>query len=172
MIKLLWAYHLLISTNLIMSLNSAFLIFLRYNLKDYSFTVLYYQKGVKLTDLSSEEMAKLAEYLKYDNELHAIHIESFTDAYGARTANQYIARQRAKNLRNFFIRHGIPKNKIHMKTNVMKRYVARNNKSSERAKNRRVVLRIIKSVNKLVTCLLGCLKTGTLENLFPNFQII
>ncbi len=115
---------------------------LPYNLEDFSFVVFYYRKGSAMTEHSVSMLEKLSEYLKHDNQVAGIHIESFTDSYGGITQNKRIARKRASNLRRFFMKRGVPKSKIKIKMNAMKRFAAKNSLASERAKNRRVILRI------------------------------
>ena len=117
---------------------------LDYNLRDYSWTVFYYQYGNKMTHESQQELEKLSSYLLYDNEFTRVTIDSYTDSYGGPTQNRKIAQRRASSMKKFFTDRGVSKSRIITRSHPMKRYAAKNSLSVERANNRRVVIRILK----------------------------
>jgi sodium-type flagellar protein MotY len=115
---------------------------LPYALKDFQFFVLYYEHGTKLTYESEQVLNKLSKYLNHFNDLKHVHIEAYTDSYGGLAKNKRNARSRARLVKQYFVKHGIPKRRIRTKSHGMKRFASKNNLPSERQNNRRVVVRI------------------------------
>jgi outer membrane protein OmpA-like peptidoglycan-associated protein len=116
---------------------------LDYSLKDFSFMTLFFSRGSELTPESYNKFEKLKRYLLYDNVIHRVHIDSYTDGYGGLRANKRVARARAKLIKDIFIEFGVSASKIVVKTHAKKRFVGKNSTLSERLKNRRVVLRVV-----------------------------
>lgn len=118
---------------------------LPYSFDDIAFTVLTYEMGgTELTRYSKAQLARVQEYLAYDPEVELVLIDAYTDSYGGRSINQKVSQQRAGSVKEFFVARGIPGDRIHTEGHGERRHVASNDSSDERARNRRVVIRISK----------------------------
>lgn len=118
---------------------------LPYSFDDIAFTVLTYEfGGQELTRYAKEQMAKVQEYLSYDPEVELVLIDAYTDSYGRGSANQRISDKRANSVKEFFISAGVTPERIHTVGHGERNHVASNDTIDERARNRRVVIRISK----------------------------
>ncbi|ACA87014.1 flagellar protein MotY [Shewanella woodyi] len=118
---------------------------LPYSFDDIAFTVLTYEFGGKeLTRYAKAQIAKVQEYLSYDPEVELVLIDAYTDSYGGRSINQKISEERADSVKEFFISAGITQERIHTVGHGERHHVASNATIDERARNRRVVIRITK----------------------------
>jgi outer membrane protein OmpA-like peptidoglycan-associated protein len=120
---------------------------LPYSFDDIAFTVLTYEFGGKeLTRYAKAQIAKVQEYLSYDPDVELVLIDAYTDSYGGRSINQKISDERADSVKEFFISAGITKDRIHTVGHGERNHVASNDTIDERARNRRVVIRISKAM--------------------------
>ena len=118
---------------------------LNYNLDDIAYTVLNFQFGSdKLTKTSEKRMAMISEYLTLDTELELVLIDSYTDSYGGRSANQKVSDKRAEKIRDYFTDNGIIPIRIEAKGYGEKRHIASNDTVIGRRKNRRVIIQMEK----------------------------
>ncbi|WP_025822499.1 flagellar protein MotY [Shewanella marina] len=119
---------------------------LPYGYEDIAFTVLNYESGGNdLTQISQRQLKRVQEYLAYDQDVDLVLVDAYTDSYGSRSVNQRVAQGRAHSVKDFMIAKGIPKERIVTMAHGEKRPVATNDEIDERAKNRRVVIRINKN---------------------------
>lgn len=118
---------------------------LPYSFEDIAFTVLNYEfGGTELTRFSKQQLARVQEYLSYDNEVELVLIDAYTDSYGGRSVNKRTSVKRADSIKEFFLAKGIPQQRIHTMGHGEARHVASNTTVDERSRNRRVVIRISK----------------------------
>lgn len=118
---------------------------LPYSFEDIAFTVLNYDEGgLDLTRFSKMQLSKIQEYLAYDPDIELVLVDAYTDSYGGRSVNQRVSDERANSVRDFFVQSGIPQERIVTAGHGERRHVASNEESDERARNRRVVIRLSK----------------------------
>ncbi|MFT5790458.1 MAG: outer membrane protein OmpA-like peptidoglycan-associated protein [Shewanella sp.] len=118
---------------------------LPYSFEDIAFTVLTYESGgTELTRYAKSQISKVQEYLAYDQNVDLVLIDAYTDSYGGRSANEKVSLQRADSVKDLFVASGIPQSRIHTVGHGERRHVASNQSIDERARNRRVVIRISK----------------------------
>ncbi|GIU35767.1 OmpA family protein [Shewanella schlegeliana] len=118
---------------------------LPYSFEDIAFTVLTYESGgTELTRYAKSQIARVQEYLAYDKNVDLVLIDAYTDSYGGRSVNQTVSEKRADSVKEFFVASGIGQSRIHTFGHGERRHVASNETIDERARNRRVVIRISK----------------------------
>lgn len=118
---------------------------LPYSFEDIAFTVLSYNEGgIDLTRFSQQQLSRVQEYLAYDPEVELVLVDAYTDSYGGRSVNQKVSDNRAASVKDYFVASGIPQDRIVTVGHGERRHVASNEDMSDRARNRRVVIRISK----------------------------
>ncbi|WP_281213896.1 flagellar protein MotY [Shewanella insulae] len=121
---------------------------LPYSFDDIAFTVLTYEfGGSELTRYSKAQIAKVQEYLSYDPEVELVLIDAYTDSFGGRSVNKKVSQKRANSVKQLFLSAGIPDERIHTFGHGERRHVASNDTIDERARNRRVVIRLSKPLD-------------------------
>ncbi|MCL1065495.1 OmpA family protein [Shewanella olleyana] len=120
---------------------------LPYGFDDIAFTVLNYEEGgTNLTRFSKQQLNRVQEYLSYDSDVELIFVDAYTDSYGGRSINQRVSERRADSVADLLVASGIEESRIHKTGHGERRHVASNNLIEERARNRRVVIKISKSI--------------------------
>ncbi|MCC4831474.1 OmpA family protein [Shewanella sp. 1_MG-2023] len=120
---------------------------LPYGFDDIAFTVLNYEEGgTNLTRFSKQQLNRVQEYLSYDSDVELIFVDAYTDSYGGRSINQRVSERRADSVADLLVASGIEESRIHKTGHGERRHVASNNLVEERARNRRVVIKISKSI--------------------------
>jgi outer membrane protein OmpA-like peptidoglycan-associated protein len=120
------------------------------NLLKYSFTDIaqldlnFEFGGADLDKPSKVKLAKVREYLKYDNEIEGITVRAYSDSWGGRWKNLQVSIKRAEQIKQLFIDAGIDKSKIKIEGFGEKRHVASNQTELGRQANRRVVVEMVK----------------------------
>ena len=79
-----------------------------------------------------------------ENEYVKVRIEGFTDIIGSKEYNVKLAQKRAKTVKNYLVKHGIPEDKIEIVGFGKERFIASNENSIGRLTNRRVEFIVIK----------------------------
>ncbi|WP_299493459.1 OmpA family protein [uncultured Shewanella sp.] len=119
---------------------------LPYSFEDIAFTVLSYRSGSdQLTDMAQHQLARVNAYLAVDPSVELVLIDAYSDSYGSRQYNQTLSQDRADSLKAILVASGIDNDRIVTFAHGEKRQVASNRSIEERDKNRRVVIKIIKS---------------------------
>ncbi|MCL1126389.1 flagellar protein MotY [Shewanella surugensis] len=119
---------------------------LPYSFEDIAFTVLSYRVGSKeLTSYAQSQLNKIKAYFVFDPSVELVLIDAYSDSYGSRSSNQTLSQRRADAVKALLMESGIEEGRILTVAHGEKRYVASNRSMDERAKNRRVVIRITKS---------------------------
>ncbi|MGL4448737.1 flagellar protein MotY [Shewanella sp.] len=120
---------------------------LPYSFEDIAFTVLNYEVGgADLTRFSQQQLSRIQEYLAYDPEVELVLVDAYTDSYGGRAVNQKVSDTRAQSVKEFFMASGIAQERIVTVGHGERRHVASNEEVEERARNRRVVIRLSKPI--------------------------
>lgn len=118
---------------------------LPFSFEDISYTVLSYEKNnVQLTKGSKKKLNMIADYLKEDTDLELVLLDGYADSYGGRWNNKQLSIQRAVEIKTFFTQAGVASNRIEVTGHGERRHSAPNDNSMDRARNRRVVIRMQK----------------------------
>ena len=118
---------------------------LPYSLEDIAFTILTFQPNShKLTPYAQGRLDQVVEYLKYDNELSLVLVNSHTDALLGQTSNLNITQARADKIKSFFTENGIDVSRIEVTAYSEKRSIAPDKKLLQ-GFNRRVVVQLFKA---------------------------
>ncbi|QDF67344.1 OmpA family protein [Shewanella sp. SNU WT4] len=118
---------------------------LPYSFDDIAFTVLNYEfDSTELNAFSKQQLARIEEYLKHDPKVDLVLVDAYTDSFGGRGINDNVSVSRASTVKKFFVAQGIEAKRISTLGHGERRHVANNDSSEERARNRRVVIRISK----------------------------
>lgn len=118
---------------------------LPFSFEDIAYTVINHQAdSEKLTTASQRKLEQISQYLAVDNELELVLVNAYTDALGAREPNQQLSEQRADEIKRFFVQRGIAEDRIETVGHGEDRPIAGNANELDRAKNRRVVVRLSK----------------------------
>uniref|UniRef100_UPI003BAC0457 flagellar protein MotY n=1 Tax=Ningiella ruwaisensis TaxID=2364274 RepID=UPI003BAC0457 len=118
---------------------------LPYSFEDIAYTVLTYQKNsAELTKYSQRRLDMIGEYLKEDLDLDLVLLDGYTDSYGGPYANEQLSIRRANAIRDYFASLGVDGERIEITGHGEKRHVSPNDSRLDRAKNRRVVVRLSK----------------------------
>ncbi len=105
---------------------------------------VYFDTGkATLKPASYEELNNLFEYLSL-KKTTVIEIAGHTDDIGSDELNMTLSQNRAKSVRNYLIKKGIPPDRIVAKGYGETQPIAVNNSNENRAKNRRTEVRLIK----------------------------
>ena len=97
-----------------------------------------------LTPYAQRRLDQVAEYLKYDNDLSLVLVDSHTDALLGQTANLNITQARADKIKSFFTEHGIDDSRIEVTAYSEKRSIAPDKKLLQ-GFSRRVVVQLFKA---------------------------
>jgi outer membrane protein OmpA-like peptidoglycan-associated protein len=119
---------------------------LPYSFDDIKYTVLTYKfGGTELTKASKRKLDMIGAYLQEDPELELVLVDGYTDSYGGRSKNMQVSIQRAEEIKTYFSDLGVDANRIDVTGHGERRHAAPNTTSGNRAKNRRVVVRMAKA---------------------------
>ncbi|WP_371192846.1 OmpA family protein [Glaciecola sp. SC05] len=119
---------------------------LPYSFEDIAYTVLAYKKNsAELTSYSQRRLDMIGEYLKEDLDLELVLLDGYTDSYGGSWNNEQLSIRRANEVRDYFSALGLDTDRIEVVGHGEKRHSSPNDTRLDRAKNRRVVVRLEKS---------------------------
>ena len=120
---------------------------LPYTFEDIAFTALNYEKNSdQLTPYSQRRLGMIGEYLKADPSIDMLVINAYTDSYGGRWPNQKLSERRAKAIKSYFAAQGVDPLRIEVDGHGEKQHIAVNDSEAGRAKNRRVIISMSRSL--------------------------
>ncbi len=119
---------------------------LPFSFEDIAFTVLSYKKNsIELTNYSKKKLQMIGDYLMEDKDLELVLLDGYSDSYGSRSKNKTLSVQRAMEVKNYFSELGVDAGRIELTGHGERRHIAPNDTDTNRAKNRRVVVRMAKT---------------------------
>ncbi len=119
---------------------------LPYSFEDISFTILHYDRNSdQLNKASQKRLAQIAEYVRYNQDIDLVLINTYTDRSGAKGVNQNLSERRAVVLRDYFKSLGLDDNRIQIQGYGERRPIADNSSPIGKDKNRRVVISLGRS---------------------------
>lgn len=125
---------------------------LPYTFEDIAFTILNYEKNSdQLTAYSRRRIEMIGQYVKADPSIDMLVINAYTDSYGGRWPNQKLSERRAKAIKNYFASLGVDPNRIEVDGHGEKQHIAVNDTEAGRAKNRRVIISMSRSLPNVET---------------------
>ena len=111
--------------------------------EDIATSVLTYElQSTALTLESKRKLAMITEYLKEDKSVDLLMVDAYADSYGGRWMNQQLSEQRAATIADSLKQAGVEESRILAQGHGEKRHIAPNYTVLDRAKNRRVVVRL------------------------------
>ncbi len=109
--------------------------------------VLYFSFGkAELSDAVRAEVDNAIHVLQKEPKV-VLYISGHTDDLGSDERNLYLSYQRANAVRNYLDHHGIDRNRIYIGGYGKEKPIAPNDNEKDRAKNRRVELKLLLPVN-------------------------
>lgn len=119
---------------------------LPYSFDDIAYTVLTYQvHKAELTPYSKRRLEMIGEYLKEDVDLELVLVAGHTDTYGEEWPNEQLSLRRANEIRDYFASMGVDLARIEVSGLGEKRNISPNENPVDRAKNRRVIIKMQKT---------------------------
>ena len=120
---------------------------LPFTFEDISYTVLAYRKNsAELTQYSQRRLDMIGEYLKEDLDLELVLVDGYSDSHGGDWLNEQLSIKRANEIKDYIAGMGVDSNRIEVTGHGEKRHVSPNDNAIEREQNRRVVIRMNKSI--------------------------
>ncbi|MCX4028691.1 OmpA family protein [Endozoicomonas sp. SM1973] len=98
----------------------------------------------KVPNDAEQLLDNIAIYIKADPSIKAMYIDGHTDSLGRRLSNRELSKERAESVRIYLQKKGIPEEMIVMRFHGERYPVAKNNTAENRARNRRVTIRLDK----------------------------
>lgn len=106
--------------------------------------LLFATDSAELSDEAKQQLQKIAEYSRADQQVKRIKVAGYTDDTGRKSYNNAISEMRAKSVENYLLSLGVQENRLSVTWYGVKNPVAPNDSESGKAANRRVVVKIMK----------------------------
>ncbi|WP_318475194.1 flagellar protein MotY [Photobacterium leiognathi] len=114
---------------------------LPYGFEDIAFSVLHYDENSDtLNKISQQRLAKIADFVRYSDDVDLVLVASFNDSLSGTTESQDMSEHRAENLRKYFKSLGLPEDRVQIEAYGKRRPIADNSTPIGRSLNRRVVI--------------------------------
>jgi len=104
--------------------------------------VLFPPKNYTLSDATRERLDLIAFYVKEDSSVTSIFIDGHSDAGGRRLLNRDLSKQRAEEVTRYLVDLGVDESMITTRYHGERYPVVPNNSAENRARNRRVTIRL------------------------------
>ena len=100
--------------------------------------------STRLGDGDEARLDKLVEYAQADEAVKKVTVDAYTDASGYLRYNRELAQKRAAAVKQYLLDQGLSEGMLEVDAHGEKNPVASNDSSQGRARNRRVVVRLVK----------------------------
>lgn len=104
--------------------------------------VLFPPAQWRLSDSTKERLELIALYMKTDPQVKSVYVDGHSDNAGRRLLNRDLSKQRAEEVTRFLIAQGIDEKAITTRYHGERYPVVANNSAANRARNRRVTIRL------------------------------
>ena len=104
--------------------------------------LLFPSAGWQLSDATRERLDLIALYIKADDSVHSVYVDGHSDSYGRRLLNRDLSKRRAEEVTRYLISQGVPEKMIITRYHGERYPVVPNNSAENRARNRRVAIRL------------------------------
>lgn len=98
----------------------------------------------RLSDSTRERLDLIVLYIKNDNSVQSVYVDGHSDAAGRRLANRDLSKQRAEVVSEYFVKQGLEEGMVTTRYHGERYPVVPNNSKANRARNRRVTIRLEK----------------------------
>lgn len=107
--------------------------------------IIQYGIGKSSLDRDTQHwLDQMIQYMKVDHSVRGVRIDGYTDSKGLQRVNNVIVRRRTNTVRDYFINHGIEKERISTKAHSELEGKFTNRTAAGRKKNRRVEVMLIR----------------------------
>lgn len=118
---------------------------LPFTFKDIETTTLNFDfDSTQFTRISRQRLLNVRHYLEADKSINLVLLAGHTDNQGKQGYNIQLSRKRALAVKKYLMASGIPPKRIHLRAYGEGRPIASNANPEGRAKNRRVLIRLVK----------------------------
>lgn len=118
---------------------------LPFNYLDIQMTKLYFNPGQdELTVLDRQQLDRITLYVSVDPTVKAVRVSGYSDNTGRRGFNNAVSEARAKAVANYLLEKGMSDEKLQVTWYGMKYPADSNDTEIGRAKNRRVVIKVVR----------------------------
>lgn len=104
--------------------------------------VLFPPAQWRLSDATKKRLDLIAVYIKTDDSVSSVYVDGHSDSAGRRLQNRDLSKQRAEEVTRYLEEKGIGKEMITTRYHGERYPVVRNNSAQNRARNRRVTIRL------------------------------
>lgn len=104
--------------------------------------VLFPPAQWRLSDSTKERLDLIARYIKTDNKVTSVYVDGHSDNAGRRLLNRDLSKQRAEEVTRYLMTQGIDEKMITTRYHGERYPVVANNSADNRARNRRVTIRL------------------------------
>ncbi|MBY4679091.1 OmpA family protein [Marinobacterium sp. CAU 1594] len=104
--------------------------------------ILFPSAQWRLSDASKERLDKIALYVKSDNSVHSVYVDGHSDGQGRRLFNRDLSKRRAEAVTEYLKSKGLDEAMLITRFHGERYPVKQNNSKSNRARNRRVTIRL------------------------------
>ncbi len=118
---------------------------LPFNFYDIELTKLYFNSGQdELTRLDRQVLDRVRLYVLVDPKVKSVRVSGYSDNTGRRGINNAVSEARAKAVANYLLSRGVPARKLYVTWYGMLHPEDSNDTEIGRAKNRRVIIKVVK----------------------------
>ncbi|GAA0788398.1 flagellar protein MotY [Marinobacterium sediminicola] len=104
--------------------------------------VLFPSATWRLSDATRERLDLIALYVKTDDSVKSIYVDGHSDNFGRRLLNRDLSKKRAEEVTRYLVSQGIPEEMITTRYHGERYPVVPNTSAENRARNRRVAIRL------------------------------
>lgn len=106
--------------------------------------VLFPPAEWRLSDSTKERLDLIYLYIQNDNSVHSIYVDGHSDSGGRRLANRDLSKKRAEIVSEYLVKKGLDEGMVTTRYHGERYPVVPNNSKENRARNRRVTIRLEK----------------------------
>ena len=104
--------------------------------------VLFPPAQWRLSDATKERLDLIAQYIKADANVKSVYVDGHSDNAGRRLLNRDLSKQRAEEVTQYLVSQGVDEKAITTRYHGERYPVVANNNATNRARNRRVTIRL------------------------------
>ncbi|WP_343804706.1 flagellar protein MotY [Marinobacterium maritimum] len=104
--------------------------------------VLFPSATWRLSDATRDRLDLIALYVKTDDSVKSIYVDGHSDNYGRRLLNRDLSKKRAEEVTRYLVSQGVPEEMITTRYHGERYPVVPNTSADNRARNRRVAIRL------------------------------
>ncbi|MGB0466760.1 MAG: flagellar protein MotY [Pontibacterium sp.] len=106
--------------------------------------VLFPPAEWRLSDSTKERLDLISLYIENDNSVQSVYVDGHSDSGGRRLANRDLSKKRAETVSEYLLKKGLDEGMVTVRYHGERYPVVPNNSKANRARNRRVTIRLEK----------------------------